>query len=160
MISYREWTEADTPEVRRLVGELHEAMRPYDENYPPAPAIIDAYFAYLVGEVADTSGTFMLAEDDGRPIGFVCIFGLMGPFSPDEDPTKYTFVSDLYVDPAYRGHGIGKALLARAEAYAKRLGAPRIELAVHAGNAAMALYTHQGYRQRLVIMTKRLHGQT
>lgn len=156
MISYREWTEQDMAELQRLVSALHESMRPYDENYPPASAIIDNYFRYLVSEVAETSGTFVLAEDEGRLIGFACVFGLMPPYTPDEDPRYFTFVSDLFVEPAYRGQHIGKALLARAEAYAKALGAPRIELAVHADNPALALYTHLGYRQRLVIMTKRL----
>lgn len=138
------------------MAALHEAMRPYDENYPPAAEIIDAYFAFLVSEVAETSGTFFLAEDDGRLIGFACVFGLMPPFSPDEDPRALTFISDLYVDPAYRGRGVGSALIAQAEAFGQSLGAPRIELAVHAANPAMALYTRQGFRQRIVIMTKRL----
>ncbi|HEY3416261.1 MAG TPA: GNAT family N-acetyltransferase, partial [Armatimonadota bacterium] len=131
-------------------------MRPYDENYPPATEIIEGYFHYLVDAVAELSGTFFLAEDDGNPIGFACVFGLMPPFSPDEEPREYTFVSDLYVDPAYRGRGIGKALLQRAEAYGRTLGAPRIELATHAGNPALAFYRQLGFDQRLVIMTKRL----
>lgn len=156
MINYREWTEQDTGELQRLVGALHDSMRPYDENYPPAAAIIEEYFDFLVGEVEETSGTFFVAEDEGRLIGFISVFGLMPPFTPDEDPAHYTFVSDLYVDPAYQGQGIGTALLAQAEALAKALGAPRIELATHATNPALALYTHLGYRQRLVIMTKRL----
>lgn len=156
MITYHEWTEPDAKELQRLVGALHESMRPYDENYPPEGAIIEGYFHYLVAQVAATSGTFFVAEEDGRLIGFACVFGLMPPFTPDEDPARFTFISDLYVNPAYQGQGVGTALLARAEAYGKALGAPRIELAVHAANPAMALYTHLGYRQRLVIMTKRL----
>jgi len=156
MISYRQWTEQDAAEVKRLVGALHDTMRPYDENYPPAAAIIDEYFDFLVSEVAETSGTFFLAEDDGRLIGFACVFGRMTPFSPDEDPRELTFISDLYVDPAYQGQGIGSALIAQAEIFGKSLGTLRIELAVHAANPAMVLYTRLGYRQRMVIMTKRL----
>ena len=155
-ISYREWTEQDKPELQRLVSALHDSMRLYDENYPPAFAIIDEYFDCLVEAVAETSGAFFLAEDEGRPIGFACVFGLMPPFTPDEDPRHFTFVSDLYVEPAYRGQHIGKTLLAQAEAFGKALGAPRIELAVHAANPALTLYTHLDYRQRMVIMTKRL----
>ncbi len=156
VINYRTWTEEDTEALRRLVAALHDAMRPYDENYPPAPEIIEQYFQYLRSTVADTSGTFLLAEDDGRVIGFVCVFGLIEPFSPDEEPTKYTFISDLYVEPEYQGRDIGKGLLERAEAYGRALGVPRIELAVHAANAARDLYAHLGYRPRMVIMTKRL----
>ena len=158
MISYREWTVEDTEALRRLLSALHESLRPFDDNYPPAPAIIEGYLQYLLREVAETSGTFFIAEDDGRPIGFVCVFGLMSPWSPDEDPAEYSFVSDLYVEPAYQGQGVGKELLACAEAYGQALGAPRIELAVHAANTALELYTHLGYRQRLMIMTKRLDG--
>jgi len=155
-IKYRKWTEQDKPELKRMVGELHDSMRPYDENYPPASEIIDEYFDFLVQDVAETSGTFLLAEDEGRPIGFASVFGLMPPFTPDEDPRHFTFVSDLYVDAAYRGLGIGKALLAHAEAFGKALGAPRLELAVHAGNPAVDLYMHLDFRPRLMIMTKRL----
>ena len=156
MISYREWTTEDAGGLRQMVGALHESMRPYDVNYPPASAIIADYFDFLQGEVADTAGTFLLAEDEGRLLGFACVFGLMAPFTPDEDPAKFTFVSDLYVDPAYQRQGIGSALLQRAEAYGLALGAPRIELAVHAANAALEIYTHLGYQQRLIIMSKRL----
>jgi len=156
MISYRKWSEQDTGELKRLVAALHDSMRPYDENYPPAAAIIDEYFGFLVGEVAETSGTFFLAEDDGRLIGFACVFGLMPPFTPDEDPRELTFISDLYVDPAYQGQGIGTALVAQAEAFAKALGTPRVELATHPANPALSLYERLGYRQRMVIMTKRL----
>jgi len=156
MITYREWTEADLPALREMVAALHDTLRPYDASYPPAREIIGAYFDYLAAEVRETEGTFLLAEEDGRPVGFLGLFGLMAPFTPDEDSAPYTFISDLYVAPACRGRGVGRALLAQAEARARALGAPRLELAAHAANPAMALYTRQGFQPRLVIMSKRL----
>ena len=49
-----------------------------------------------------------LAEQDGRPVGYaICYFG----FSTDHGG-RGLLLADLYVDPALRGSGLGKALMA------------------------------------------------
>jgi ribosomal protein S18 acetylase RimI-like enzyme len=60
----------------------------------------------------------------------------------------------LAVADAARGRGLAKALLAAAEAEARRRGCNALELEVRTDNrAAIALYEHQGYRR-----AARLHG--
>ena len=54
-------------------------------------------------------------------------------------------LDDLFVTPKNRGHGIGKALLARAAAETLRRGAPFIELIVRAENPARRLYERVGF---------------
>lgn len=52
----------------------------------------------------------------------------------------------LAVDPSRRGAGIGRALVAVAEARVAALGGPKVNLQVRAGNAdAMAFYAQLGY---------------
>ncbi len=55
-------------------------------------------------------------------------------------------VHDLAVLPAWRGRGVGRALLRAAEAEARRRGACKLTLEVLSGNTtAAALYASEGY---------------
>jgi GNAT superfamily N-acetyltransferase len=55
------------------------------------------------------------------------------------------FLQDLFVEAAYREHGIARALIARVAALARELGSPIVELTVHADNPAQAFYEHSGF---------------
>jgi GNAT superfamily N-acetyltransferase len=73
-----------------------------------------------------------VAEVDGTAVGMATcsrriITGWNGPV---------VFLQDLFVEPAYRRHGIAAALLARVAAFASELGSPIVELTVRADNAA------------------------
>jgi ribosomal protein S18 acetylase RimI-like enzyme len=54
-------------------------------------------------------------------------------------------LSDLYVEPAFRGRGVATALLARVAALARGLGSVMVELTVRTGNRAAALYERLGF---------------
>lgn len=59
--------------------------------------------------------------------------------------------------PAHRGRGIGRALLAAAEAHARKEGARELRIAVLAENGVAAgLYRDAGFRPYLVTMSKSL----
>lgn len=67
------------------------------------------------------------------------------------------YIYDLYVAEAWRGQGIGRALLAAAEAAGRRRGDQEIALAVAAENApARALYDAHGFHVERLILTKPL----
>ncbi len=55
------------------------------------------------------------------------------------------FLQDLYVDAAYRGQGIARALMARVAALARDLGSPIIELTVRDDNPAQQFYVSTGF---------------
>jgi GNAT superfamily N-acetyltransferase len=55
------------------------------------------------------------------------------------------FLQDLFVEPAYREHGIAKALMARVAALACDLGSPIVELTVRANNPAQKFYLRSGF---------------
>lgn len=148
---------ADLEALRRLVFQLHETLRPFDAHLPPAPQIIDAYFAHLLETSRRSSGAMLIAEEEGVPVGYLCLFGLVPPAEPDQYPDPYSVVADVYVVPEKRSRGIGKALMAHAEARARALGASKLELNVLAANRAAAeFYAQLGYRPRVVVYAKQL----
>ncbi len=92
-------------------------------------------------DCAPPSGAFFVAVQHGRDVGCVGVraLDLDGPGATAE-------VKRLFVDPAARGGGVGRALLAAAEAWAATRGVRRAVLDTHSGLlAAGALYRSTGW---------------
>jgi ribosomal protein S18 acetylase RimI-like enzyme len=67
-------------------------------------------------------------------------------------------VDDLYLVPAQRGRGLGRAALERVEAAARELGVRALHLEVERENeSARELYRRRGFRDNdRLLMTKML----
>ena len=57
------------------------------------------------------------------------------------------YIQDIYVEPAWRGRGIGAALLGCIAALALEHGSPLVELTVREDNPACGLYRRLGFHQ-------------
>src|SRR5262245_24968365 len=95
-----------------------------------------------------------LAEEDGRLLGFVCIFG-------GADPQWGSLVDNLHVLPGLRGKGIGKLLLQSAAAWAAQaFPSQGLYLWVYKANeSAVRFYERLGGRA-VERTTKSTHGGT
>lgn len=126
---------------------LQEYERSLDPAAPRGDAIAAAYLERMFERCAKWSGRVFVAEVGGAVVGFVSVWGRVPPQEPDEPPHDYAYVSDLVLLPDWRGCGIGRALLRRAEDYARALGMDAIRIGVMATNrAALDLYEADGYR--------------
>ncbi|HEY7524204.1 MAG TPA: GNAT family N-acetyltransferase [Candidatus Limnocylindrales bacterium] len=109
----------------RHPGEAdHLAVVARAEAWWPAPGV-RALFPRLW--FRHFAGTCWLAEQDGRPIGFVV--GLIGADRPAE--ARLLLVG---VDPNHRRAGIGRALVERFAATVSERGADSLEAVVWAGD--------------------------
>ena len=82
-----------------------------------------------------------LAEWDGQPAGFSVWFLNYSTFRGRHG----LYVEDLFVRPQFRGHGIGKALMARLARHCVEQGLARFEWAVLDWNApSIAFYKSIG----------------
>ena len=83
----------------------------------------------------------IMAECDGRPAGFALFFHNYSTFRA----APGIYLEDLYVLPALRGKGIGKALLGELARLAVNRGCARLEWSVLDWNApAIAFYKSIG----------------
>jgi len=106
---------------------------------------------------ASWAGRVFVAEADGSMVGFVCVWGRVPPQEIDDEPADAAYVSDLVVLPVWRGRGIGRALLARAEAHARSQGVGSLGIGVIASNReALHLYERLGFAPVHVELAKRL----
>lgn len=85
-----------------------------------------------------------IAERQGRPAGFALWFYSFSTFRGRHG----IYLEDLFVDPAFRGLGIGKALLRHLARRCVAEGLPRLEWQVLDWNApSIAFYEAQGARR-------------
>jgi ribosomal protein S18 acetylase RimI-like enzyme len=107
--------------------------------------------------VRNTMGLSIVAERDGKPIGYLCLaIESIGSFVR-EDVRRVGYIRELVVDEAHRGSGAGKLLMAEAEAYARARKLRRLMLGVLAGNArSQRFYAAFGMAPYAVEMIKEL----
>ena len=88
-------------------------------------------------------GAVLVAEVGDSPVGFVLLSRARFVLRTARPAGSIT---DIYVDPAQRGRGIGTALLAAGLDWLRARGYRRVLLNVTAGNPARRLYERAGFR--------------
>ena len=107
----------DVGELLRLIGELAEYEKLSHMAVGTPPMLHEALFG------ARPSCEALVAERGGRSVAFALFFTTFSTFLCQ--PGLY--LEDLFVEPAHRGAGIGKALLRRLAALALERGCGRFE---------------------------------
>ena len=110
-------TRGDAPEILRLIGALAEYEK-LSGMLVGTAAMLDRQ---LFGE--RPAAECLVAEHGGRAVGFALFFTTFSTFLCK--PGLY--LEDLFVEPASRGLGIGKALLKRLAALAVERDCGRFE---------------------------------
>lgn len=110
-------TRADVGELLRLIREL--AI--YEKLEHMAVGTPEALERHLFGERPACEA--LVAEVDGRAVGFALYFTTFSTFLCKPG----IYLEDVFVEPAHRGSGIGKALLARLAALVVERGGGRFE---------------------------------
>lgn len=84
---------------------------------------------------------FLVAQDDGRLVG--CIHLMTWELV---ETSPFVVIAGLVVDRACRGRGVGRALVAETEAWAREQGCPVVRLWSSIGRTeAHKFYEHLGY---------------
>jgi putative acetyltransferase len=122
----------DSPDARRLIAALDGGL---SQLYPPE----QRFGPNLKAEhLQGGQGAFLVARDGDRAVGCGAIRRL--------NPTTAE-LKRMFVEPEYRGLGVGWALLTSLEAAARHLGVQRLVLETGIyQEAAIALYRRAGFR--------------
>lgn len=125
---------ADVPLIQTLVRGLAEY-----EREPDAAQLTEADLL-RDGFGPNPAYACLIAESDGAPCGFALYFPTYSTWAG-----RALYLEDLYVEPEYRGRGIGKALLASVAAVATETGCVRLDWSVLRWNEpAIGFYKQLG----------------
>jgi GNAT superfamily N-acetyltransferase len=116
----RSATESDVPVILSLIRELAEYERAPDAVVATETGLRDVLFG------PKRSAEVLLALESGEAVGFAVYFYNFSTWLGR--PGLY--LEDLFVRPALRGKGFGRALLKRLAQIAKERGCGRMEWAV------------------------------
>jgi GNAT superfamily N-acetyltransferase len=131
---------AGVADVETIAGLVRE-LAVYEKLEQHAKATPDDFRRHLFGPRPAAEAA--LAEVDGQGVGFALWFSTFSTFRGQ--PGLY--LEDIFVKPAWRGRGIGKALLAAVAAKAVERGCGRLEWSVLDWNAsAIGFYRSLGAR--------------
>ena len=118
---------------------------------------LEAYLAHIIQKQASGKGIILVAEQENRLIGFVCLLAPEKTAAENDGESAYAFMSDLFVVPACRHQGTGSLLTRKLEEQARVMGATSVVLRVMANNkGSRQFYMKERYQEKFVVMSKRL----
>lgn len=130
----REARESDVERLYALILELATYEKLRDQVNGDAERLRRSLFETKSAEA-------LIAETDGEAIGYAIICGTFSTFECQAG----IWIEDIYVRPANRKGGVGRALFARVAALALERGCPRIEWAALEWNQlALGFYAGLG----------------
>jgi GNAT superfamily N-acetyltransferase len=120
---------------------LQEAPDSFGETFADAAGRPSSYWEDLTRSVTDPGPHVMFLACDGEVV-LGATYGLR-----DRDQREAGRVGGMWVDPAWRGRGVGRALLQHVLGWAGERGLTRLGLWAPAHRpAALALYARAGFR--------------
>lgn len=131
-INYRKAVKEDFHRINALFIEMLRSIYEKDDVEGIGDGDLDYYFE-------GKESWICVAEIDGQIEGFLSI-------EVHREDENFLYYDDFNVSAAYRGKGIGSALMDRAEAYCRELGFSSIVLHVEETNKkARRLYDRRGF---------------
>jgi GNAT superfamily N-acetyltransferase len=136
----------DAAEAARLWMQSAEEHTAHDPVYATAPDAEKTMRRFLADLARNSYAFVFVATIGDRTVGFIS--GELREGSPTFRPKTWASVDDVFVETDHRNGGIGHALLAGVEEWAKQKGADGVSLQVAAANArGRKFYEDLGFRE-------------
>jgi len=125
-----------------LIAPLFDSYRQFYDEPPDA----ERAAAFIRERLQAEESTILIAEADGEGVNETLGFVQLYPSFSSVGACQIWVLNDLFVTPAARGSGVGRALMEAAREHAIRTGAKRLTLETTTENRrAWSLYENLGY---------------
>ncbi len=152
--------KSDLDGLRRCAIELQDFERNLDSRLPEGSSIADRYIEQMFQDSQRFTGKIFVAEEDSAVVGYASVWARARAEDIWEAPQEYALVPELVVLSSHRNRGIGRLLLSASESYARSHGCQCLRISVlAANNAARALYTSQGFKDREILLEMSLTSE-
>lgn len=150
-------TAADIAALGRLGALLVQEHNDFDPRrfLSVTGSTSDHYGSFLGEQLAEPDVVILAAEQEGQVIGYV--YGAIEGYDYMALRGPAAVIHDLIVEPAYRGHGVGRALLSAMIAALTARHAPRVVLSTADRNeSAQRFFERAGFRRTMIELTREL----
>ncbi|HWA89399.1 MAG TPA: GNAT family N-acetyltransferase [Rhizomicrobium sp.] len=153
--------DAVWPRDREAAIGFIEALQRFEHAFEPNRRVDDGigaeYFEVLMAAVVRQGGIVRIAEQDGRAVGWAVAWPEDDVIYVREQDRRFLYISELYVEEGLRGTGLGRALIAACEEWARGQGLRFARIGVMAKNIrADAVYRRAGFEPYAIRLAKRL----
>jgi GNAT superfamily N-acetyltransferase len=152
-INIRSATKDDLPAIAALAPRLHEFGPPPWRAVDQMNATVIETLTEALDDPKEENRLLIANDSDGRIVEFIYLLTTTDFFTKE----NHGHVSDLVVAREGEGRGVGRALLAAAENWARGRGYRLLSLKVFGENArAKRIYEEIGYSTDTIKMVKEL----
>lgn len=154
-IHLREAKATDRPLVKKMFVEtsweyIPETQKKLLDREKWNMNVIEDYENILKEENTEV---FIAEDEHHKYVGHLIVGQTRGMITK----LSFGYIYDIFVEEEFRGKGIGKLLLEKAEDYCRKKGHSRIALSVSATNdSAIKLYSRTGYKPERINMAKEI----
>ena len=146
---------ADLAAIGRLGALLVRTHHDFDPDrfIAATPQTEHGYGSFLGTQLDKPNIIILVAERDGDVVGYTYAGVEGNDYMSLRGPAGV--LHDIVVDPAHRGHGVGRVLLDATLEALKARGAPRVVLSTAERNESVQrLFARAGFRRTMVEMTR------
>jgi GNAT superfamily N-acetyltransferase len=147
----------DEPAILSFITGLQDYEAAFEPDRRRDPNFAADHWRDVQHRCAEAHGIFVIAEQEGRPVGWAFAHDTPGHLFVVEPERRHGSIAELFVVPEARGAGHGRALIQACEEWAKQRGHKLLTLGVLANNRrAQRSYEGAGYTPYTVIMRRYL----
>jgi GNAT superfamily N-acetyltransferase len=148
----------DKPAILNFLMGIQLFEKPLEPDRRIDSIVAEDSYAAITERVAKKDGCFLIAEDtNGGALGWAAVHQDDNNVYVVAEERTYGHIAELYVTEDARGQGVGRALIAACEDWARQRGLKVMMLGVLPGNThADRIYKRMGYADYVVLKRKYL----
>jgi len=148
---------ADEPAILSFIIGLQDYEAVFEPDRRRDPNFAAEHWRDLQHRCAEKHGIMLIAEDAGKPVGWAFAHDEKAEVFVVEPDRTHGFLAELFLLPQARGKGLGRALIAGCEAWARERGHRLLTVGVLSQNpTAIRAYEGSGYTPYVTIMRRYL----
>ena len=148
---------ADEPAILSFIDGLQDYEAAFEPDRRRDPDFTVEHWREVQHRCAEKHGILLIAEDEGKPVGWAFAHDQNAELFVVAPERCHGYLAEIFLMPQARGKGLGRALIAACENWARGRGHKLLTIGVLAKNpGAIRAYEGTGYEPYVVTMRRYL----